>query len=86
MTITLPDQIRENLEAQARAGGFESIEHYLESLVEGDAAFEWTESDRKRLIALAEEGFLTPPIKQPEGFLNELVRRTKAGEPIGDLE
>ena len=87
MTITLPDEMRETLEARAKAAGFERIDDYVEGLM-GDApvgAQDWVDAHRSELLALAEEGLRTQPIENPGQFLNELIRRTAPGQPLADL-
>lgn len=36
MTITLPDEMRESLEARAKAAGYESVDEYVEDLASND--------------------------------------------------
>jgi hypothetical protein len=95
MTITLPDEMRAELEAEAKAGGFATVDEYVHIMYQrakylfGVNGENWwgDESDadpdgpvmqrpgvRERLIALAEEGLRSPPIADPHGFLDGLVR------------
>jgi len=90
MTITLPDEMRSNLEARAKAAGYESIDEFVEESLLADESTEvgtpaWIEANRNALLALAEQGMETPPIDNPKEFLAELIRRTEAGQPLGDM-
>ncbi len=87
MTITLPDEMRETLEARAKAAGFDRIDDYVEGLM-GCAlvgAPDWIEAHRSELLTLAEEGLQSQPIENPQHFFNELIRRTASGQPLADL-
>ncbi len=92
MIITLPDEMRESLEARAKAAGYESVDEFVEDRVDEEpepptvvGTPGWIDANRKVLLALAEQGMKSPPIDDPERFLAELLRRTKAGEPLEDL-
>lgn len=92
MTITLPDEMRASLEARAKAAGYESVDEFVEDCVDLESEHPtdvsspaWIEANREVLMALAEQGMKSPPIDDPERFLAELLRRTKAGEPLEDL-
>ena len=90
MTITLPDEMRVGLEARAKAAGYESVDELVEdSLLAEDPTGlgtpDWIEANRNALLALAEQGRKSPPIENPKVFLAELIRRTDAGLPIGDM-
>ena len=82
MTITLPDEMRETLEARAKAAGFDRIDDYVEGLTSYApiGAQDWVDAHRSELLALAEEGLRTQPIENPEHFFNELIRRTASGQ------
>lgn len=87
MTITLPDEMRETLEARAKAAGFDRIDEYVEERVgRGPVGVrDWIDAHRSELLALAEQGLKSPPIEDPNRFLEELIRRTATGQPLADL-
>jgi hypothetical protein len=86
MTITLPDDMRETLEREAREAGMPSVDVYVLTMYarakhlpdNGDL----DPATRQRLLALAEAGLKSPPIPDPHGFLANLVRDTNP--PTGE--
>jgi hypothetical protein len=93
MTITLPDEMRAELEQEARAAGMPSVDVYVLTMyarakhlfgVNGENWWADGATDpavRQRLLALAEAGLKSLPIPDPRGFLADLVRDTAADEP-----
>lgn len=86
MTITLPDERKDELERKARAAGFDTILNYLLSLVPDDATTE-DESDeiegpperspknRAELEAMLDAGMRSgPPIRMTPEFWEERRR------------
>lgn len=83
MTITLPDEMREELERKAKAGGFASVAEYLAWLVETDEAGEsapspedlgfgsQAELEAKLLASLASG----PPVLATPEFWNDLRKQ-----------
>lgn len=83
MTITLPEEWRERLEARARINGFTSVEEYLLSLaqaeeIEGDPFTdsvgppEITPRSREELERMLDEGMNSgPPIRVTPEFWEE---------------
>lgn len=75
MTITLPDDMREQLEAQAKAAGYTSIDEYVADLVRETTDMDIDEATRAEWLALAEEARRSPLIPDPMGFLNGLIAK-----------
>ena len=88
MTITLPDGMRAEVEAKAKAAGYRDVEEYIASLVMFDdpaGPDNWEPAVRQRLLAAAEEGLRSPLIADPEAFQAELERVAAGGEFEGRL-
>lgn len=90
MTITLPDEMRAGLEARAKATGYASVDELVEDSLLAEETTEvgtadWIAANRNALLALAEQGRNSPPIENPKDFLAELIRRSEAGLPFGDI-
>jgi hypothetical protein len=73
MTISLPDEWRERLEARARANGFASVEDYLLSLAQAEeleddtidgtpGPSELTPRNREELERMLDEGMKSGPV------------------------
>lgn len=83
MTVTLPDEMREELERKAEAAGYSSIADYLISLVERSEDRDeevtaemlgFTEEELEtKLLASLDSG---PPIEVTPQFWDELWART----------
>jgi hypothetical protein len=84
MTITLPEEIRNELVTRASAEGFASVDEYVLSVVASDLGTAesntFSPEERERLRALAEEGLNSPPIENPSQFLTDLVREATADQ------
>jgi hypothetical protein len=93
MTITLPDEMREELERKAKAGGFASVDEYFIWLSKSDLsdANDLTPEDlgytsqaelEAKLIAALDSG---PPVLVTPEFWNDLrkevVRRANGDKP-----
>ena len=63
MTITLPDEMRESLEARAKAAGYESVDELVEDAMQTEEVFAGIHEPavQKRLAALIEEGLASGP-------------------------
>ncbi len=63
MTITLPDEMRDSLEARAKAEGYESVDELVEDSLLAEDAFGGIREPavQKRLAELIEEGLASGP-------------------------
>ena len=91
MTITLPDSMRAEVEAKAKAAGFPSVEAYVVSLIVEDVPGEdlptpgyapppeITPRNRAELEAMLEEGMNSgPPVRATPEFWENLRQRVEA--------
>ena len=86
MTITLPDEMREDLEARAKSRGYTNVDEYARHRLEDDdePEFEMTDDMQRWMIEMAEEGLKSGPAVDAREYLDELVRRTSLGLPVRD--
>ncbi len=92
MTITIPDSMKAEAEAKAKAAGFPSVEAYVVSLILEDVPEEEvllppghtfppeiTPRNREELERMLEEGYASgPPIRVTPEFWENLRRRVEA--------
>jgi hypothetical protein len=85
MTITVPDEMREELERNAKAAGFATVEDYLIWLCKSDGngtgdlkaedlGYASEEALEAKLIASLDSG---PPVDATRGFWDEMSPRRK---------
>jgi hypothetical protein len=90
MTITLPDALRDELEAKARAWGYSTVDQYLVALILDDSGpdaedrrdvpvpEELAIKDRADLEAKIREGLASgPPIRVTPEYWDDLKRRIR---------
>lgn len=95
MTITLPDELKDELERKARAAGFDTILNYLLSLVppdEGSDAVgppELAPKNRAELEAMLDVGMSSgPPVRATAEFWEERRRvlEERTAKRTGDAQ
>jgi hypothetical protein len=86
MTITLPDDVLQKAELQAKAGGFASVGEYLADLVREDENYpdvppsSRTVRTREELEALLNETLGKPVLRMDETFWQQIDDRIAAAE------
>ena len=88
MTITLPDEMRESLEARASAAGYESIDEYVEDLASGDELFADVSDPavQLRLKELVDVGLASgPSVPITPEFWDRLHARVAEGVALKDI-
>lgn len=91
MTITLPADVREQAERQAKAAGFASVDEHVADLVreDGGEEIDWPPSPTairtaKELRAAIAAGEASPPIPSVGEFVAELRRITATAADQGN--
>lgn len=75
LQLNLPERLKAAAEARAAAGGYESVDSYIASLIEADELAPISGETEAELLKGLESG---PPVDITPEFLADLKRRARA--------
>jgi hypothetical protein len=76
LQVDLPERLKAAAEQRAAAGGYESVDSYIASLIEADGVAPITDEMEAELLKGLDSG---PAVEITPEFLTDLKRRARAG-------